>query len=349
MHVNFPKPFEGVCIDPLIQEAPLPYSSMLKIIFCQVACEEDAYEGCFPDRLRVGKAIECFNELGKEGELFSRFVREEHTCAVFIKALVDQFGSLGRLSHSGTLDNGLNLNPVLLKKGFELYLKDPNNKFSELADLDKKVRETAIELLESANKVFQGKGSLLPINRKALSLGDATFNIKIGDGCFDVTPTDGLGYFEILVSLKELRIFTPLCSIQIVETFSVKKSITPEQTPRLPLLALAEVLINRLGAVLEGFNSDYDQSRYELLNPDSSNHKIREVGGRHLAKLSHEDSLNVRGTQRVIIPEKGNGWSLYRLKTIGIWEGYVLEIARYLYEGKGLPRSVFRLFLNEIS
>ena len=281
-------------------------------------------EGNFSSKNGVKQAIGSFNALGKVNRNLNRLIKEDYTRGVFVKALIKRYGSLGKLGKNGGLDNGLNLDLKALELGFGLYFKDLDNKFSKLTSLDRQIKELATTISNRANVVFKRANALPPITCKVKSFEKRALPYSA------TGYQSGLGDFCLRVNLKGISIITPLHSIEIEE-------VSSEEPNQMAVLAISEALINSLGATLKSAGiPDADKTYYELSRPTlfGQHQQVRKIETEELIRLEGMEGVNkAKGTQRLIVPEKGS--SFYSIRKIGKWEGYVLEIAHSICQKKG--------------
>ena len=272
-----------------------------------------------------------YHALGLVNRRLNDFVfKDPHTRGVFVKALLDRCRSL---SPFGT-DFRSNLTLESLQIGFRLYLEDPNNEFSKLFRLDQRVCKLVFEIFEKAQSMNPSPSIVLEVT----NLKGKDFVKWENSGYREYFTTDVEG-FLIDLDCESIRIVTPFREILIEKAFSEGRGL--EQSPYPPVLAIAEFLINRLGASLDYISLGEGDS-YELSAANFSGREIRRVKERDLKIVTRKYlEKSATGSQRVIVSP--GGFSLYDMDKIGLgnlWEDYVLEIALFALENKyALPRS----------
>ena len=92
------------------------------------------------------ESIKSFYALGRVSKGLNSLVKE--ASGEFIKAFLKRFGSLGRRDFRN-VRAGFNFDLSDLKKGFNLYVKDPCSKFSRRGNTEKVLRELVENLVKS--------------------------------------------------------------------------------------------------------------------------------------------------------------------------------------------------------
>ena len=301
---------------------------------------------------RIEKSIDCFNTLGRVNRNLNRLVKEDYTRGVFVKALMERYehlllkeleekhgspfleefkkdedqllltGAFGKSKYiEGVFNrfnsffdrlnfNSLNLDLVALEIGFRLRVKDRDHGLSQIASLDQRIRILTDALFERAGVAFQWEDS------------SPSIEYEIGRVA-EKTVYTGLENFEIDFYFKKLRIFTPFHVIEFRKILPKEPRPKAPSTHHLPLLSIAEALIKRLGATFESASFPPSNTNcYEISGFDFS-HGIRKIEKQQLIRMKGiEDVKSAKGTQRVIVPEKG--FSRYRIREIG---GSVLDLS----------------------
>ena len=327
------KPFETETNPPL-ERSPdrglqdMPDEILLKIIsFIFTHSSEEQLNS----RSELEKAASSLNALAGVNQRLRQIAKDRYTIRMVVRNSLEAFGSLGKLSSNGNFSNVLSLDLDLLEGGFNLYFKEPNNKFSKIFSLAQEVKKLAFDLVKEANMVFK-REDLLPAVWCAIIIRDfeeERFRFVTGG-------------FDLLVSFSHVLICTPFHFIKIEDNGSEARPL--EGRTDLPSLAIAEVLINHFqAAFVSAFFDPIEDPYYELPKPNSPVCHIRRVTAGELIRVGGFASLkNGEGSQRVILRNQNS--ILYTISQIGRWwEGYVLETANSLYKNRGVPSHVAKM------
>lgn len=319
--------------NPPVQRRPdrgfqdMPCELLLKIISF-IFTNSSEVKDC--SRCGLRKAVCSLNALAGVNQRLRRIVKDRYTLKQLVRVSLGTFGSLGVLSPKGVFDNVLNLDLELLEEGFRRYLENPNNKIYRIFSLAQEVKGLAFDLIGQANALFQRADSIPSVGFEILWSSE-----KEGfKSCVRKS--------ELSVRLHSVFVNTPCYSIMIKENEPAGGFRDLEETTSLPVLAIAEVLINKFqAAFLPVNNPDHSKdSFYKIPKLNSSVFKIREVTGGGLIRLEDVESLKsgIEG-QRFIA---GDTLAVcYEISSTRPWlEKYVLDIANSLYKRKGLPSFV---------
>ena len=322
---------------PPIERSPnrglqdMPDEVLLKIIsFIFTFSHKDC---AVHSRNKLEKAASSLNALAGVNQRLRQIAKDRYTLKVVTGDSLDAFGTLGRLNLSGAFSNVLNLDLEILEGGFRIYLENPNNKLYKIFSLAQKVKELALDLVREANALF----------KRADSIPSVEFTIIRNFEKAGFRPATGAS--DLSIGLHQVFIYTPCYLIMIKENEPEYRPGHFQETPPLPVLAVAEVLINHLQAtpVPLSFSALSRSSFYEISKPNSSVFNIRKVTSRELIRLEDVKSFeNAMEGQRFIVRDPK--FTFYEISQIGSWwEGYVLDIANSLYKNKELPSYVAKM------
>ena len=215
---------------------------------------------------------------------------------------------------NGAFNRCLNLDLSALELGFKLYLKDRSNAFFKVDRLSQKINYLLFTFLDKAKAELKS-GLSLP-------------SVKL----LPAEHPSGPANFTIDVNQKKVVISTPFQFTKIKESSSSYGALERGET-KLFLILISYFLIKRLHANLVGFY-DVGSTSWEFSRPDSSDASIRKITERELRAVNRADLRHAMGSRRVIVPLQG--YTRYRIATIGLWGENVLETARFVLENNGL-------------
>ena len=141
----------------------LPNEILLKIVRCLTAVSN-------PNEIKG--ATHRLYALGGVNRRLYAIVKDYFESGEFVKTFLNRYGSLGRISYRKPFilgvskSNSLNVDLKELRVGFKKYLDTPNNRFSKLLSLDRKIDRFTSELFERAKELFQGESFFPSIPKK---------------------------------------------------------------------------------------------------------------------------------------------------------------------------------------
>lgn len=238
------------------------------------------------------EAIDSFKALSKTNKIFNLICNKKYTRAVLYKGILEnnthQYIDIAKTARKSSVYFDL----TVIKMGYRMHIKEHlHRQLTKIFDLDRQLIKLVSTLVQSANALFKGGHS----THYTLENGDKraitwifTSPIQIND-------------LFIRVSCVEVEILTCFTSILIQKGYPknrFKKFLY--STVHLPVLAIAETLVHRLGATLVHAHNLHQC--FELSGSGLSHHQIRKITDQDLKNISNQDINSVINTQKVIVP-----------------------------------------------
>lgn len=236
------------------------------------------------------------NELLQKIILFTSISQKSDSCMYsLVKKEIHRFQALGGINRKFYLLVNNDYTHKVFVQSLQEKIRSIDPDFSsKVLSLDLQIGELCNTLFKEADVVFQE-------GNKPFCLSDK-YEVVI---CKKRTRTSNFVNFSIRLNLKRITIFTPLRLIEIHLS-------SYEEKEKVGMLAIAERLINRLGAIFISASTLCPGGTYYKISEPNLSGVVRRLTPRDFVRIKSIEE-NAEGSQTVIVPERG--CSLYKIRS----------------------------------